>query len=785
MNRKNAVATLLIICIASASMVYIAASTPDAEEGNVKTFNSIQEVKNHVEIKSAPTTYYRTPTLGGAPVAAEPKETGGTAGSTGSTDYSETNIQEKGVDEPDTMKNDGEYIYTITDQKVKIAKAYPVNQMKTVSTINLEDYDPQNLFINDDKLVVFTQSSQVKCMALKCPSPTWNTDILIYDLSDIENPERTNKIDIPKGNYEDARMINNTVYTVVNQPIREEEVTPPVIYEGDQREEIDIKEVKYFDNPDTSYQYSIILSTDLEEGKTEKEVFLTGSTEKMYVSQNNIYLAHRKRITLEKRMEKEIEQVYSKELPSYIVQDIKEIKNSDNETYEKRYGITKTIDEYTEELNESKAQKLREDLRKKRMNITQEKSVINRISIGDKLEVEAQGEVKGTILNQFSMDEHGDYFRVATTTGHASRTGGEATSGNNLYTLTLEDLELEGEIEDIAPGEEIYSARFMGDRAYLVTFRKVDPFYVIDLENQENPEILGSLKIPGYSDYLHPYDEDHIIGIGKETIAAEEGNFSWYQGVKIAMFDVTDVSNPKEVAKYEIGDRGTESPVLDNHRALLFDKEKNLMVMPVKVAEVDESDYAGEPPLNAHGETVYQGAHVFNVTSDEIKLRGKITHLPSNGTLEKSGYHYFSSPYKIERSLYIEDNLYTVSENLIKANDLNTLEYLNEVKLSEEQEEDESGKVKPAKKALNIEGCSPEDNEVLVRNTGSTKIDKAASVYNESDSEVGYIAFNNTAVEVESVKHVGFVNTTSSGALSSGETYTMVESNLPTVQFTC
>lgn len=682
MNTKGAVVLFLVICVASAFVIYIDRFEPEGTSPvNVKTFNSMSELEEHVKTKSASYSY-----LGGSVGSrgAAQDTLGAPEGSGAGTDYSKTNIQEKGVDEPDITKNDGEYIYTISGQKVKIVKAYPENEMKEISTINLENSTPKNLFINNDKLVVFSESSQATCMAIGCPSPSWSSSVVVYDLSDIENPERTNKIDVPEGRYEDARMIDNKVYTVINQPIEEENVTPPVIYEGEQKEETEVTEVKYFDNPDISYQYSLILSTDLEEGETEKEVFLTGRTGQMYVSQNNIYLAHRKRITLEERMKREIEQIYSEELPSSTVQEMEKILDSDNSSEEKYRMMYEELGKYVENQSKSEKEDLRQNMIKKTRNITEGKSVITRVSIGDEVEVEAQGEVKGKILNQFSMDEHEEYFRVATTTGQVSRTG-ESTSKNHLYTLTRENLELKGEIEDIAPTEEIYSARFLGDRAYLVTFRKVDPFYVIDLSDQENPEILGSLKIPGYSDYLHPYDEDHIIGIGKETVASEKGDFSWYQGVKIAIFDVTDVSNPKEVAKYEIGDRGTESPVLDNHRALLFDKQKDLMVMPVRVAEVNESDYAGEPPLNAHGETVYQGAHIFDITNDNIELRGKITHMPSNETIEKSGYHYFNSPYAIKRSLYIENNLYTVSKNLIKANDLNSLEHLNQVQINNEK----------------------------------------------------------------------------------------------------
>jgi len=202
----------------------------------------------------------------------------------------------------------------------------------------------------------------------------------------------------------------------------------------------------------------------------------------------------------------------------------------------------------------------------------------------------ADGEVSGHVLNQFSMDEYGGYFRVATTTGHVARSWTQASSQNHVYVLDL-NLTVVGRLEGLAPGEDIHSARFMGDRCYLVTFKKTDPLFVIDLEDPYTPAVLGKLKIPGYSDYLHPYDENHLIGVGKETVEAEEGDFAWYQGVKISLFDVSDIENPTEMTKYEIGDRGTESPALSDHKAFLFERSKNLLVLPVLVAEIDEEKY--------------------------------------------------------------------------------------------------------------------------------------------------------------------------------------------------
>jgi uncharacterized secreted protein with C-terminal beta-propeller domain len=158
--------------------------------------------------------------------------------------------------------------------------------------------------------------------------------------------------------------------------------------------------------------------------------------------------------------------------------------------------------------------------------------------------------------------------------------------------------------------------------------------------------------------------------VGKETVEAEEGEFAWYQGVKISLFDVSDVENPREIDKIEIGDRGTDSPALRDHKAFLFSRSKNLLVIPILEAEIDSGDYSGDVPPNAHGEYVYQGAYIFHVSKEQgIKLRGRVSHIEGNEDYLKSGF-YFESEYMVERSLYIDDFLYTISNRLIKMNDL-------------------------------------------------------------------------------------------------------------------
>jgi len=219
-----------------------------------------------------------------------------------------------------------------------------------------------------------------------------------------------------------------------------------------------------------------------------------------------------------------------------------------------------------------------------------------------------------------------------------------------------------GSLTHIAEQEKIYSTRFIGDRLYMVTFKRIDPFFVIDLATPTAPKILGKLKIPGYSDYLHPYDARHIIGVGKETGTNDWGGVST-KGIKLALFDVSDVEHPKQIDKVEIGDAGSDSAALSDHKAFLFDKAKNLLVIPARVVKSDVTvDKYGTTQPN-----IWYGAYVFGLTPETgFVLRGTVEH----GTGSDRSYWYGSSQNEVKRSLYIGDVLYTLSTKKILANSL-------------------------------------------------------------------------------------------------------------------
>ncbi|MCP8321883.1 MAG: beta-propeller domain-containing protein, partial [archaeon] len=277
-----------------------------------------------------------------------------------------------------------------------------------------------------------------------------------------------------------------------------------------------------------------------------------------------------------------------------------------------------------------------------------EETLIYRIKLDeDKIVIEAEGSVSGYLLNQFSMDEYNGFFRIATTKWTSIGTE------NDLYVLDM-DLNIVGELKGLAPEERIYSARFIDDRCYLVTFRQIDPFFVIDLGNPTEPKVLGFLKIPGFSGYLHSYDENHIIGVGME-----EGK------VKLSLFDVTNVNAPIEKAKFVVQGDWSNTPVLYDHKAFLFDRSKQLLALPVSISwfDVISNEYKG----------FWQGAYVFNLSLEQgFTLKGNITHQSDA---------QFESNIEVKRMLYIENVLYTVSDEKIKMNGLEDLSFINEIDL--------------------------------------------------------------------------------------------------------
>lgn len=658
----------------------------------LKKFSSVQEIKEFLKASAASSDFNRAGwSVFGRDIASSkeaisvpmgmPAPTP-TSPSSGASEYSRTNIQVEGVDEADFVKNDGKYIYVLTQDKLVIVDAYPAEKAKILSETKIPGRT-KNLFINDDKIIVFTENEQQVPLYPEyeyrpIQRYTQNTSALIYDVSDRIRPRLVKNYDI-NGNYFQSRMIGDYVYFIVKDSVYyyADVVDVPTIKSGS--EKILAPEVYYFDNPEENYVFHTIVSINLKSGTISAKSFLMGYSNNLYVSRENIYITYQKNLPFkyyQEQQEERFHKVVVPQLPKDTQNKINHIRENKLDSREKWSRISTILEETYNRMDEKSKQDYLKNVEKAiqeyevRMAQEREKTIIQKIKIDEgEIKYETKGEVPGTLLNQFSMDESGDYFRIATTTQFWTRDEG-SMQYNNVYVMD-EDLSIIGRLEKIATDERIYSTRFIGNRLYMVTFKRIDPLFVIDLSNPNNPKILGELKIPGFSDYLHPYDENHIIGVGKETGDNEWGGVS-IKGVKLSLFDVSDVENPKQIDSYVIGKAGTDSEALRDHKAFLFDKKKNLLVIPIReVREQLNSRYG-------YKQRVWQGAYVFGATpEDGFKLRGTLYHLDD---YEEQDY-YWNSPSAVRRSLYIDDVLYTVSTRKILMNSIKDIIEINSIDL--------------------------------------------------------------------------------------------------------
>ncbi|MBU1152275.1 beta-propeller domain-containing protein, partial [Patescibacteria group bacterium] len=600
-----------------------------AEEGNLLKFTSCDDVKDYLDLVEE--SYYYYDLVDDGTFAESSSE------ATGSDDYSTTNVQVGGVDEADIVKNTGDYIFYVNKGVVEIIGATPVDEVGKINRIEFDDsgFTPEEIYVDSrrDRLMVIgknygdvfildDQDEDVVAQIMPRPSSA-TVDFYLYDISNIKKIELMRRVSF-EGYYSSSRKVGEMVYLVINKYGYSgyNELDEPIPYFGDTGKDATAalsrcEDIWYVPGSQSS-QFTIVAGIDIEDdnSRIRREVILGGS-DNVYASTENLYLV--------------------------------------SENYGGDWGIWDSTDDSDFE----------------------QQTFIHKFSLADDIEYLGKGQVEGSVLNQFSMDEYDEHFRVATTVGNVW----DGSSRSGVYVFD-KDMRLVGSVEDIAPGEKIYSARFSGDKAYLVTFKKVDPFFVLDMSDHQEPKILGKLKIPGYSDYLHIYSDDYVIGFGKDTVEPTEDekggrnlDFAWYQGLKVAMFDVTDVENPIELHKLVIGDRGTDSELLSNHKALLFEKGRNLLAFPVLLAEL-EAEVKDDLTANGdeYGDYTFQGAYIYKITPEEgFELIGTPTHYEAEEVEKRSGL-YWSGDRDIRRILRIGDYIYTLSQRRLEVNDLDDME---------------------------------------------------------------------------------------------------------------
>ncbi len=532
--------------------------------------------------------------------------------STSKIDYSTTNVQVENVDEADTVKTDGEFIYYVVGNKVIIINA---EEMKEISTIEIskekERFSPREIFIKENKLIVLgnyykyeenienstAKRSDVYYDIARIKTTTM-AKAIVYDVSDKENLKVIREVCLD-GNYINSRMIGDNIYFISTKSvyyyegIKDEDILPLVkdSLQTKEAKTVNYSDIVYF--KDTDYNsYMLVGGFNINNSEPLNIETFWGASSQIYASEKNLY-----------------------------------ITKTNYSDYRDYYKSKTTI--YKFDLNNSH------------------------------ISLKAKGEVEGYLNNQFSMDEYEGKLRVATNIRIKEEaeeniqndeedinTFKQTIDGNRLYVLD-EELKEIGRIDNLAKDEKIYAVRFIGKYGYIVTFKQIDPLFVIDLSDPTNPQIKGELKIPGYSAYLHPYDENHIIGIGYNTKDNGYGGITNYN-MKMSMFDVSDAENPKEIFNIDIGNSYTYSDILYNHKSLFYKKADNLIGITV----------------GSNGKNTFE---LFKIDLEKgFEEYGRITGENINS---------------IERTIYIENTLYSLGYKNIISYNLENLEKIKELEI--------------------------------------------------------------------------------------------------------
>ena len=526
--------------------------------------------------------------------------------------FTGTNVQVQGVDEPDRVKTDGAHLFVSTQNSVTIMNAYPPNSSAVLSEISFPNTSLIGLEIAQDRMMVIGQKAGANS----------TVELALYDVSDLASPRLMQNSSVP-GSYVAARLADGYLYAVVQQPSYtfngqgNATGVMPVAYENGVEVQLPASSVYYTNNTAQISYYTVIPSISMSTGAENETTILTGPSATVYVSTSNIYVVYTNYPDLFST-HGILGDVYTGGQVS--VSDVQQAQNS-------------TI-----------------------LRATYSEGVVT---------VAAAGVVPGSVLNQFSLDEYNGYFRVAT--GRFAVVGDSPTRSDDVYVLNMNMSQVSA-LKNIAPGENIYAVRFVGSLGYVVTFEQIDPLFVISFKDVTNPTILSALKVSGYSDYLHPLPGGYLIGVGKDAVPSSMDNVAFYTGLKLSLFKVYDNGSSTQVSKLVIGDRGTDSPVLNDHLAFTFDSTRNVTVIPLTLYVVsgNQTTCSGCPP--PYGDPVWQGVYVIKVTDTGFTILGKVSQYPA-------GQNFGDSPndsLQIDRSVVIGDYLYTVSQGEVMVSTMST-----------------------------------------------------------------------------------------------------------------
>jgi inhibitor of cysteine peptidase len=578
--------------------------------------------------------------------------------------FTPTNVQVMGIDEGDIVKTDGTYLYflSISNKKFSIVNldtSKDLKNAKKISEIDLSKFNPSNILLYKNRLVIFSQRYDIKNPMDDMPVPngvqgksvikpnfSTFTNVAIYDISSKETPEFIKDIDL-EGNLVTNRLKNSYIYFITNNNIRDVKNPIPLIQESDN--------LKYIQaNPDNSLHPS---------SACDKVAIL--DEENRYPSMVSIAA-----LNLDEDILKPVVHNYVGNAGTvYMANDNLYLTSN---RYTNTYGSPTFLPFL--------------DIARPTSSI--EETLVNKFSYkDDNVDFIAKTSFEGHLLNQFSLDEYRGNLRLGATKNNPY--SGKPDNFLNIYDENLNKL---SDISNLARGETIYSVRFENEIATVVTFKRIDPLFVFDLSDAKKPILKGELKIPGYSNYLHFINDHTIIGFGKDAEdISTRSDFAYYQGLKLAIFDITDMNNPKQISELILGDRGSDSPALTDHKAFVYDPKNSLIMFPASIAKISEGSCKNISPVSCYGTIVSQGAQIVKIDKDnKLSLQKEITHFTS----KVAGYSYYSSNEYVERSLIVGDNIITISDDFVKINSIESQKELKTIDLKTFSEKEAVQQVK-------------------------------------------------------------------------------------------
>jgi uncharacterized secreted protein with C-terminal beta-propeller domain len=604
------------------------------------TFNDNSELEQYLKKQFAKSIVEIASSDAEEPVLASPggSEAGG-EGDQGSDagDYTPTNVQEQGVDEADVVKTDGDYFYIAGRDKVLMVTAQP--PMQKVGEVTVSGR-VSALYIYKELLVVlYTPSNGAGkqwCQAnprddLMMGIPCWipveaKVGLSVYNLSDISNPEFIIKTEV-EGYQVSSRLVGNRLH-IVHQFLPD---LPPIQVYYDSS--VDDMETVIASNLDQMEDFA--LSDLIPYYETTGSNGATSEASQA-VMPDDVYYSQEQECGggITTIMTFDLDNPLEKFKSASVVADADIVYAS------------------TDALYIASSQWL--DWRGAMAVSASQQTVIHKFDItGDEVVSTGGGIIDGWVLNQFSLGEKEGILRVAATVD--SYTDGATKRTNRVYCLEAKEgrLEVIGSIEDLAQGEKLYAARFIGDRGYLVTFVTIDPLFTLDLSDPAAPKVVGELKVPGYSEYIHPFGQNHLIAIGKD--ARNDNGGAWYQGLQLSIFDITDFADPQLLDKKIIGDRGTGSEALLDHKAFVFWPSHNLLAIPIDLYLKEGS--SGEPW--AFGTYQGSGLYLYRVSADSgFEPLGRIATMddPSDG--------YPSNRWT--RGIFMDEDIFAITPTTVR-----------------------------------------------------------------------------------------------------------------------